>query len=607
MTDELPSSRWRIAPSDARTYPDAVFIMRPSKWGNPFIEGRDGNRSEVVAKYRNFIYTSPDLFAQARLELRGRHLLCGCQLNEECHGDILEQVANCRVPLSSRREYSKEAKQLELFLTLAGVLREDTNHLSLVQLMSRYCAAPPGIYPPPAMVGAALPITSFKGVPQRVPLAVETLSAYSQSPIVISAPPPPPPVRKLTSDQIAAWAKLTAWTRNSEPFFILRGYAGTGKTFLLQMLADTEHLIYLSAPTHKAAKVLGTMVGRRAKTTYSLLGLRMEQRDDKLVLTPGMAAPYFPRNSIIVIDEAGMAGTELFKAVRAVLKKCGVKILLVGDPCQLTPIGESRSPAWKATLAAENRALLREVVRYDDQLLTLATAVRDCIKNKNWDSPLCSDHDDTKGVWKWKSPEKFERSLLRWFENADNLSDTKVVAWRNTAVERYNKMIRQALGFTKPYSVGDLILLAAPIERDGSLIAHTDDEFRITDRESSVVTIDGKDVPVWSVEAKGDETYRLNIPKNQSDVDAVLAMKANAAKALQGYQRKVAWREFWEAKAKFNPVRYGFALTAHRIQGSTCRSVYVDQHDILCNSTKSEAFRALYVGVTRATQSVHSY
>jgi len=70
-----------------------VFIGRPTKWGNPFVIGKDGDREEVVRKYREWIQTQPALIRMAQRELRGRDLLCFCS-PEACHGDVLLEIAN---------------------------------------------------------------------------------------------------------------------------------------------------------------------------------------------------------------------------------------------------------------------------------------------------------------------------------------------------------------------------------------------------------------------------------------------------------------------------------------------------------------------------------
>ena len=69
-----------------------VYIGRPSKWGNPFVIGRDGTRAEVIAKYEAWIKTQPRLMASLH-ELRGKTLGCWCKPHA-CHGDVLARLAN---------------------------------------------------------------------------------------------------------------------------------------------------------------------------------------------------------------------------------------------------------------------------------------------------------------------------------------------------------------------------------------------------------------------------------------------------------------------------------------------------------------------------------
>lgn len=75
--------------------PDAVYVGRPSKWGNPFVIGRDGTREEVIAKYLEYLlgteYTTGLILDIG--ELRGKDLVCWCS-PLPCHADILLKLAN---------------------------------------------------------------------------------------------------------------------------------------------------------------------------------------------------------------------------------------------------------------------------------------------------------------------------------------------------------------------------------------------------------------------------------------------------------------------------------------------------------------------------------
>src|SRR5690554_3305781 len=75
-------SHWRLnMPKVLNKYKDgvpagAVYIGRPSKWGNPFVIGKDGDRDEVIAKYRQWLLAQPTLVEAAKRELAGKDLVC---------------------------------------------------------------------------------------------------------------------------------------------------------------------------------------------------------------------------------------------------------------------------------------------------------------------------------------------------------------------------------------------------------------------------------------------------------------------------------------------------------------------------------------------------
>jgi hypothetical protein len=72
---------------------DTYYIGRPSKFGNPFRTGPDGDRDEVIDKYEAYLLANPALIAAAKRELRGLDLICWCA-PKRCHGDILLRIAN---------------------------------------------------------------------------------------------------------------------------------------------------------------------------------------------------------------------------------------------------------------------------------------------------------------------------------------------------------------------------------------------------------------------------------------------------------------------------------------------------------------------------------
>lgn len=72
--------------------PGAVYIGRGSPFGNPFVIGEDGTRSEVLARYRYYLFQNPELIAKIKAELPGKDLVCFCA-PRACHGDFLLEIA----------------------------------------------------------------------------------------------------------------------------------------------------------------------------------------------------------------------------------------------------------------------------------------------------------------------------------------------------------------------------------------------------------------------------------------------------------------------------------------------------------------------------------
>lgn len=82
----LNRSKFKVTP------PDAVYVGRPSPFGNPFVIGKDGTRAEVIMRYEAWLRTQPDLLARV-YELRGKNLVCWCA-PLPCHADVLLRIAN---------------------------------------------------------------------------------------------------------------------------------------------------------------------------------------------------------------------------------------------------------------------------------------------------------------------------------------------------------------------------------------------------------------------------------------------------------------------------------------------------------------------------------
>jgi len=402
---------------------------------------------------------------------------------------------------------------------------------------------------------------------------------------------------KMTKSQRRAYDKIVAWLSSDRPFMTLRGYAGTGKSFLLQEIAELGYNFHFSAPTNKATKVLSAFLGSTCKTTYSLLGLRMVTNEDKTELGEMKRIPDLGNKPVLVIDEAGMIPKFMAEILKNICEEFGWRCLFVGDPAQLNPVKEPRSIVWGFP-EPEDRALLTEVMRFDNQLLQLSITLRECLVDKRYPrSPIEADNDGREGVFVIGKP-----AFMRAIESMklDDWKTTKVACWRNRTVDEYTRVIRKALGFKGEFDEGDMIMMASPvIGEQGQILAFVDEEFQIkaiTERrfEFDEGIVDARAITLH------DSWLTLYVPEDPSSLNEILNKRNRKASLEKNpHVRKMLWSKFWELKNKFHDIRHGYAMTVHRLQGTTLDNVFVDQADILANHNERESFRCLYVAATR--------
>lgn len=411
---------------------------------------------------------------------------------------------------------------------------------------------------------------------------------------------------KLNQDQEVAVSRLLDFIQDPDPispFFTFAGYAGTGKTFCMrEVVAHTagSHTNFAyTAPTNKAAKVLKQITGD-AGTIYSLLGLRIDKNGELKQIIAGKPPEALDGLDCIFVDEASMVNRNLLKELTANAEKFKFKVVFMGDYAQLPPIGEIHSPIWDLGIGAS----LTKVMRHDNQILSLVTEIREVIDSPAPCINIKSDHDVTGGVWKM-SKQTFKEAIYRAATEGDfaDGSQTKVIAWRNVKVGEYNTLIRNALwgmeSQSTPWMPGERIVAGGPCERNDMSLMSTDEEAVVESVLNCVHPLAPKyqAIELKSVTETG-KTVRLLVlhpaSAGQFAVDSEqLAHQARTNPKL--------WKKFWDHKDLFHDVRYAYAITAHRAQGSTYENVYVDYQDILLNRTRREAFQCLYVACSRPT------
>ena len=415
---------------------------------------------------------------------------------------------------------------------------------------------------------------------------------------------------KLNDEQSLAFDQLSDFTDS----YVLKGYAGTGKTTVITRWVQKIRTkpdeapkfwraptVVLTAPTNKAAGVLREMA-KEIKlpvdvcTIHSLLSLKMVWRKDIQVLEQDRYGDdTFGEYDYVVIDESSMLDKELMNFIRSAQESHGNKIVFMGDPCQLPPIGEPFSEAFDES---EERMELVQVMRQakDNPIQDLTLYLRTLIL----DTPRQYPADllafvDNKHILHLPVAAQ-ENNILSAFAESD--LNIRHVAWTNKVVDAWNDKIRDRIyGFDREeWTQGEMIVTTAPVIRgsgfDKQVIFTTDTLLTINSEPKQVIYFD---IPCWKFMCRGNV---LHVPERSSEVTKLFNAKKNELINAARQDRK-KWKYFYNFIEAFAQVKPAHSLTVHRSQGSTFDDAYVSFQNILANPNRKESLQCLYVAVTR--------
>jgi len=410
----------------------------------------------------------------------------------------------------------------------------------------------------------------------------------------------------LNDDQLrvvdAMQAFVDAGPADENYFFVLEGQAGVGKTFCIKDLVNRlRGRMVFTAPTNKATKVLRESITTdgykpECRTIYSLLGLRLEANGEIKELTTPEEPLDLTKFLAVVVDEGSMINKMLMRYIEQTAKDQNIQFIFMGDPAQLPPVGEIMSPIWRL----ENNHKLTKVMRHDNQILKLATAVRQKLSHPAPSFTPESDFDSDGGVKVFRNAE-FVAAIKDAARQGEfsKPNRAKAIAWRNVTVDALNRIIRSELfDNANTWSEGDRIIMLEPAkDLEGDTIAHTDDEGTVTRVNVA-----------WHPHHGEFKCYAISVTFDDNHAGTIwLLHEDSAAEFEREVQRRAAearsnsrlWKTFWGFKEAFHKARYAYAITAHRSQGSTYETAFVDYRDIMLNRTRREAFQCLYVACTR--------
>ena len=470
-------------------------------------------------------------------------------------------------------------------------------------------------------------------------------------------------IDKFTSDQSKAYDELINFINS--PFDskdykrALIGAAGTGKTFLVKSLLLnsklSNSLIGLAAPTHKACRVLGESIhisGITVNTIQSDLGLRLNFDIDKF--DPNNP-PFDPKGKIkiknyklYIVDEASMINAKLCIFLEKTCVSNNCKILYIGDSSQLAPVGEKYSSAFRGIKSN----ILKQIVRQgdDNPVSYLLELLRYDINHKSY---TFLNHiqrfkeqfniDYTKG-YQVCDTNTFNQIVYNNFNDEEltrNIDYAKVISYTNINVSSWNKFIRNSIIADCDKSVltkNDLIISYVTIVNEfNECIIKNSEEYIINDIQNFIDSrydknglkgflvkfqaIHGGDItqPLFVIDHTDAYTIQRYVQINNGMIEA--------AKNARSSIRSEKWKEYFSFKeycllminivapdGKFIASRsldYGFALTAHKSQGSTFDTALVDVNDIVFDkygqpyTDAEEVNRRLYVACSRCKNKLY--
>ncbi|WP_157278689.1 ATP-dependent DNA helicase [Olivibacter sitiensis] len=444
-----------------------------------------------------------------------------------------------------------------------------------------------------------------------------------------------------TAQQRAVFGALAKFLEHIgyRPCFVLKGYAGTGKTTiistLVQVLPTLRKRSVLLAPTGRAAKVVSAYSGMAAHTIHKKIYKK------KIAGTPDMAfvlADNLHTDTVFVVDEASMISNErqgyqnrslLEDLVEYVFSGKRCQLLFVGDMAQLPPVGLMQSPALvpSALEAAFGLSVmcceLTDVVRQDKSsgILYNATRIREQIRLD--DKPVGVKFpklrvDGFADVYRMTGERLIEG--LHYAYGKYGMENTLVICRSNKHANLYNQHIRhQILYREEELTGGDSIMVvrnnyywAADDERAQSFIAngdmatvrrvrnvHEQYGFRFADVSLSFMDREEEEPMNCRVLLDTLHTDSPNLPYASQQVlyEQVMADYADITS-------KKARLEALKKDPYYNAlqIKFAMAVTCHKAQGGQWDAVFVDQGFLTEEMLDVEFLRWLYTACTRATK-----
>ncbi|MDQ3843234.1 MAG: DEAD/DEAH box helicase [Bacteroidota bacterium] len=433
--------------------------------------------------------------------------------------------------------------------------------------------------------------------------------------------------------------------------FVLKGYAGTGKTFLMQYLGrwlkEKDQNFSFLASTGRAATVLRGKTGFPAKTVHSELYhfSKVDGVDETIPVDAPideygqMTLQFLLRQPdedklVYIVDEASMLSSELSEGTSYAIFGSGVllrdffdiignnKVIFVGDPCQLPPVGQAFSPALDTTwLAQQGRTAvsvtLEKIVRHDagNDILKLAAAIRNMGLQQILPRYPKLPANRLNNVKLHPSQEVLFKKYVTTYKAAGT-NGTLAIARSNRMVNEINRAMRRELYgvMDKPLQVGDVLL----VTQNNYAVPLTNGDFVVVcalGEERLQANLLFRSVRIKAVAS--DIEYELLL-----SLDILYGRLGNFTKEqmkalMVDFNRRMRRKgvlpntEKYKTEMKkddyLNCIRatYGYAVTCHKAQGGEWNDVCLFLEKSMYSMPRPELCKWWYTAVTRAKEELH--
>ncbi len=453
----------------------------------------------------------------------------------------------------------------------------------------------------------------------------------------------------LSSDQKKALEKFVNWLDKNETGhpFLLSGFAGSGKTYLstklLKIVEDREICWTVAAPTHKAVGVLRKAIdieGLRAtwhpSTIHRLLRLRLKRKGDlEICEKTNQTDKSLDQLGLVLIDEASMIDSSLLEIIINCSHQYKTRLIFVGDPAQLPPVGEDSSAVF--SMKRVEKSHLNKVIRHGGPVLQLASLIRE--ENFQCTQPPCfpivsSNQGLICSLDQHSWLEKAKQSLRKAAE-INNPDAARILCYTNRYLERLVPHARRAVHgeLADQMSVlpGEVLIsrraVMTPASIDGNeveeepgILVGSNTEFVVEDVSADLYRWSDFDLrdqsffafpeikTIIAKVAAGNSNYSIRLlpevgSKSRSLLDQLMKDLSNKAKTLPKRDARIFWRTFFFIRDSFASLGPASVLTVHRSQGSTFKEVFVAS-DIFYAKNISLRKQLAYVAVSRASKEV---